>query len=573
MADPLVTWAVEIDASEGVASLRDQLGEVQADLTEAEEAAKEAGQAISQAMGQAAQAGGGAVGPQIPQVGPDILPARMQPQPQLRVDQDAEPLGPVTLADATPQVESIQGPQLPSPELLQTWEKIHQAMQRAAGGAEGFQAAVEMERSKILPYDDLAKQLEEVEKHYRGGFLAADNAQRIVDNLAKQATARTREHTDALEKQAREMERQHAQAGKLALVYGVASAALLGWVRAGLQGTAEGERMGLMFGLVSREIASIFTPAIHAMIRALENAYAALRELTGGQQETIRNTAAMVLGFLGIATLVPRLIGSVQALGAALSGALAAQPVLFLVSALGGLLLATEDGRAALGELASAMEPIMRAAVQVAQAFGTVAEAIAPTIRVLSTVLGWIAKLLGPVLEFVAPVVALTLLFNALGNAIVAAFVRGAAAIGGATAALTANTAAATANAAANTAAGAASGAASAGSAAAGAAGGFLGRVGGFLSGPLGLIPSLGLGLLGGLFSLFGSRKEEKPAERLSPSSGTFESIESSYQRVQQEVARTDIAQRTRERSLGVLEEIRDGVRRPRDSTASPVAA
>ncbi len=145
-----------------------------------------------------------------------------------------------------------------------------------------------------------------------------------------------------------------------AVPFVVASAAVGGWVRAGLSGTTMGERLGLQFNLLSREIASLFIPVLNRVIEALQSVTSWFRQLSGPQQAFIGWTIAATVGLLGVATILPRLVGGLSAMGGVLK-VLAANPIVAIVGAIAALLVGTESGRSALGRLAAAFAPIFSA--------------------------------------------------------------------------------------------------------------------------------------------------------------------------------------------------------------------
>lgn len=119
-----------------------------------------------------------------------------------------------------------------------------------------------------------------------------------------------------------------------------ASAAILHFVRAGLQGTTEGERMAHMFQLLSREIAAIFLPAIRFVTDKVQQLTSWFRSLTRQQQEQISKWAMVTLGVLALLVALPKLIAVISALivvakaaGAAMM-TIVANPILLGITAI-----------------------------------------------------------------------------------------------------------------------------------------------------------------------------------------------------------------------------------------------
>ncbi len=180
----------------------------------------------------------------------------------------------------------------------------------------------------------------------------------------------------------------------------IASAAIGGWVRAGLSGTTMGERLGLQFSLLSREIASLFIPVLEMVIGALQRVTDWFRSLSGETQALIGWTATAVVGLLGVATILPRIIGGISAMGNVLS-VLAANPIVAIVGAIAALLVGTEAGRGALGRLAEAFAPILSA---VGRLFGALKPVFDLIGQAVSALADGIASVVGKVADAVESV-------------------------------------------------------------------------------------------------------------------------------------------------------------------------
>lgn len=95
--------------------------------------------------------------------------------------------------------------------------------------------------------------------------------------------------------------------------FAIATASTLSWVRAGLQGTVEGNRISMGFQLLSREIAGVFKPAIDSVTKSLFGIVGWFRSLSKEQQANIRIAALWVVGILGAAVAFKILIGVILA--------------------------------------------------------------------------------------------------------------------------------------------------------------------------------------------------------------------------------------------------------------------
>lgn len=317
--------------------------------------------------------------------------------------------------------------------------------------------------------------------------------------------------------------------------YAYLAGKVIGFVQAGLAGTAEGERLSIVMQRLNRDIASIFTPAITAVIQKLAQLADWFRNLTGSQQEQIRNMVGMGLAFLGVVTIVPKLISGVAALSAAFKGAFAAHPILMIVSAIAALLVTTEQGRAALGKIGAAMLPLADIAASFSKALEPIARMMGRIVEAAALILTPIIEVVAILTSFIGPVILLTVSFYALGVAATSTFVSMISSIS-----LTAL-----------------------------ATGTLTGAVWllnialhALKAHPIIAILSLIVGIISFVGSLF-SKKQEKPREQLTPAGGAMESFEATYARIQQQIAKTDVAQQTRQAQLAELRSINRAVSRP----------
>jgi hypothetical protein len=163
--------------------------------------------------------------------------------------------------------------------------------------------------------------------------------------------------------------------------YAYASAKLLGFVKAGLAGTTTGELLSFNINQLHRQIASLFLPVIEGLIKRIQALTDWFRGLSGEQQQSIARWSGLTVGMLGALTILPKLVGVFGLLGAALKGAIVANPFLAVTGALVALLSRTEEGRGALKDVGSTL----------LEAFKAVAELIAgvliPVVEALTDVL------------------------------------------------------------------------------------------------------------------------------------------------------------------------------------------
>lgn len=178
--------------------------------------------------------------------------------------------------------------------------------------------------------------------------------------------------------------------------------ALLGFIRAGLAETAQGEQISLQMRLISREIAGLFAPAINTVVHKLAQVRGWFQSLTGDQQAFIANTVTAGVAALGFAVVLPKIVSGIEAVGSAMKVVMAANPILLAVAAVVGLLAATEEGREAFASLFEAFVPIIETVVDLvkdlAKAFSSV---LAPVLKFIASLLKPIVQAVGGVLRFV----------------------------------------------------------------------------------------------------------------------------------------------------------------------------
>jgi hypothetical protein len=168
----------------------------------------------------------------------------------------------------------------------------------------------------------------------------------------------------------------------------VAQNATMNFVRAGLAGTVEGNRMAFMWQQMSRQIAALFLPVIQKVTETIGHVVAWFHKLSGAQQDQIMKWGLMTVGVLAFTKALSAmglLVPVISAVGAALRIALGAiNPVLLAVVAIGAAIAAVsavaENG---LGGMAGLWEGVQKAAQPVVDALSAVWKEIAPAFKSL----------------------------------------------------------------------------------------------------------------------------------------------------------------------------------------------
>src|SRR5262249_54126065 len=93
------------------------------------------------------------------------------------------------------------------------------------------------------------------------------------------------------------------------------TASTLGWVRAGLAGTAQGNLLAVQFQLLSRQVASIFLPTINALTDGIQRLRVWMEGLTGVQQKLIQHFLEGSIATLAVIKILPFLSAGLRLVG------------------------------------------------------------------------------------------------------------------------------------------------------------------------------------------------------------------------------------------------------------------
>lgn len=167
----------------------------------------------------------------------------------------------------------------------------------------------------------------------------------------------------------------------IAAGYQMVTGAVMGFVRAGLQGTAEGNLINLRFQQLSRQIANLFLPVINRVIAALDRVVNWFYRLDGRQQANIARWAGMGIAALFAANQLPKVAAGFEMVGAAMKAAMAGNPIgliLVATAAIIGMLASTEKGQAALTKLGDTVKNLLGPALDMlADSLNIIADSLA----------------------------------------------------------------------------------------------------------------------------------------------------------------------------------------------------
>ena len=257
--------------------------------------------------------------------------------------------------------------------------------------------AVEFDGSQLVAGIDTLK---EMRKQFEQ---AAEASEKFEDSMHKSVLDELR---FAWEKGQKQMQAYNDGLLVISNTYQLIYNKTMGWVQAGMAGTAQVAQLGVGMQFLSREIASVFTPTINAVIDKVHSMVDWFRNLSGEQQTLMRNMVFMTVGFTGAISVVNSLYLHVVQLTAGLKAVFLNNPILGITGMFAGILMGSEEGRKSLGELARAFQPLLKAAADIAQAFAPFAELVANIASVLAIALSPFIEGLSEILSKIAPLIA-----------------------------------------------------------------------------------------------------------------------------------------------------------------------
>lgn len=254
----------------------------------------------------------------------------------------------------------------PAPTTSQTAQAKQYAQEVTAGLARVF-ASLKSVTDGVAKVTDGLKRMAEAAKGFdalKGAGLSAglakagETAGRLRDGLA-----------------------QTAAAGQAA--FGMLQRGVVGWVRAGLEGTAQAAMFGHHIQMMSRAIAAIFLPVIDQLVSAVQAVSQWFQNLTEGQQNLIARVTVAVGVFAAAAVVLPQVATAVGVVVAAVKGLSAVfagvtgiasggiLPILgLLAAALVAVVGASGDGAGALGGVGKTLGKLWEAVKPVVDAVG-----------------------------------------------------------------------------------------------------------------------------------------------------------------------------------------------------------
>jgi hypothetical protein len=153
-----------------------------------------------------------------------------------------------------------------------------------------------------------------------------------------------------------------------------------GYTRAGISASYYGDILNIQFAEISRQVASLFVPQIEMAIGAIQSIVTWLRNLTGSQQEGLRNLVLFAAGFTAILTVGARVISVFNTIRTAIMGISAAIYANPIGIAIGAIALVVAGVVSLFTRWDSVLEQIGDTASKIGKIFGKVFGAISNSI-------------------------------------------------------------------------------------------------------------------------------------------------------------------------------------------------
>ncbi|HYE21320.1 MAG TPA: hypothetical protein VEA69_22935 [Tepidisphaeraceae bacterium] len=184
-------------------------------------------------------------------------------------------------------------------------------------------------------HQELKKEFETLKRQMED---MSDAGEKVGTEMKQQFRSMSRDLEESKKKADQLKEAYATVAGGMRTAFAAASLTLTGFIRAGLQGTSEGNAFALSMQQLSREIASLFLPVIRSAIRLVQDLTGWFRSLDGSTQRLVGSTILWV-GLFGTGVIIlPKLVAGFTALVSVIRGLAAALAAANIAS--GGLLAA-----------------------------------------------------------------------------------------------------------------------------------------------------------------------------------------------------------------------------------------
>lgn len=226
--------------------------------------------------------------------------------------------------------------------------------------------------------------------------------------LATKGKATVQKDVDETKKGLENASKSAANFGQKAqMAFLAASAAAVGFARAGLQGTAQGDMLALAFQRMTREVAGVALPVIELLGKVINGVTNGLKKLSGDGQAAVLALAGAIAVAIGVATggisfIISGIIAIVAAMDKMSNGALSSG-IMSLFEKLGAVLLPIITSN--LQVIMAVLQPI----------FSIVNAILAPFAKV-GEMLGRIVNKLTPLFEIAAKLSPVVVILSAIAG-------------------------------------------------------------------------------------------------------------------------------------------------------------
>lgn len=261
-----------------------------------------------------------------------------------------------------------------------------------AAARQGAIEAATAPRALLAVQAELSRTMTNLTARYQAGSISAAEFGIQSQKAMEQATTRATAAGAAIGKMEVAAKKAAEQQRILSGAFAMTGGALMGYIRAGMAGTTQGEMLAVQFQRLHREIANLFEPAISAVVDSITRLADWFRNLSGYQQEQIARWAGVVAGMMGAVVILPRIAAGFTLIGNAMKVMTVSNPLLMVVGAIAGIALAGDDVSETFGAL-----------FEVFKSVGEIISAIfEPFADLLKDIAAALADVLGPALRFIA---------------------------------------------------------------------------------------------------------------------------------------------------------------------------
>ncbi len=154
---------------------------------------------------------------------------------------------------------------------------------------------------------------EELQEKLDAARKSSTEADKAMTDFADRVKAAGGMAQTASERQFESMNKTLDKIGRNAkYVFAAATGGVLGFVLAGMRGTAQGEMLAFRMQMLSREVAGVFLPVIERAINYLQRITDWFRTLSQEQQESVMRWTLVTIAALGFLSVLPKIVSALS---------------------------------------------------------------------------------------------------------------------------------------------------------------------------------------------------------------------------------------------------------------------